>query len=207
MIVVLFFIRNPTIEEKIRYRRPNIGKYVLPILLVTLLSYLIVDELTGGLLSLRYQGETIGTLQGNKVKSLNTITTGRFDIFMGDIELWMDNLIFGVGVGASKFLRSTLNGTVAHVEMSRLFAEHGVFGLIYFLILVWIGIKLFRSNSNPMYRGMSMAFFLIATYTTFHAAMRTHVTPVLIGLSLLYIKNKVPKKKKINKKTLVSIRD
>lgn len=204
IIVVLFFIRNPTREEKLRFQLPNVGKYILPIILVTVMSYVVVDQITGGLLSLRYQGETIGTLEGSKVKSINSVTTGRFDIFMGDIELWSENFFLGVGAGASRFLRSTMTGTVAHVELSRLLAEHGFFGLIYFFILCWLGLQLFRSNPNPLYRGMSMAFFLIATYTTFHAAMRTFVTPVLIGLSLLYVKIPVPKKKKpVEKKSLI----
>jgi hypothetical protein len=97
-------------------------------------------------------------------------------------------LFFGVGAGASRFLRGHLNGTVAHVELSRLLAEHGVFGLVYFLILCWIGIKLFKSNPNPMLKGILIAFYLVAIYTSFHAAMRTFVTPALIGLSLLLIK-------------------
>jgi hypothetical protein len=196
VIVVLFFIRNPSPIERIRYNIPNIGKFILPILFVALMSYVIVDEITGGLLSLRYQGETIGTLEGTKIKSINSITTGRFDIFMGDIQLWSENFLLGVGAGASRFLRSTMNGTVAHVEMSRLMAEHGLLGLIYFLILCAIGFRLLKSNPNPMFRGMAVAFFIVAVYTTFHAAMRTYVTPVMIGLSLLYVKNPTVKKKK-----------
>lgn len=195
VIIVLFFIRNPSFETRKRYMLPKVGKYILPVLLVTVMSYIIVDQITGGLLSLRYQGETIGTLEGSKQKSINTITTGRFDIFMGDIELWKDNFILGVGAGASRFIRPTMTGTVAHVEVSRLLAEHGLLGLFYFLIICWLGFQLFTSNPNPMIRGIAMAFFVIAIYTTFHAAMRTYVTPVLVGLSLFLVKNPTPKKK------------
>jgi hypothetical protein len=196
VIIILFFIRNPSKEERRKFQLPQIGKLILPILFLTLMSYLIVDQLTDGTLSLRYMGETVGTVAGTKAKSINSITTGRFDILVGDLELWRNNFFLGVGAGASKFLRLTMNSTVAHVEMSRLLAEHGIFGLIYFLILCSIGFNLFKSNPNPLYKGLALAFFIIAIYTTFHAAMRTYVTPVLIGLSLLYVKNSVLQKKK-----------
>lgn len=193
--IVLFFIRKPSQFEKKKFQLPQVGKYVLPTLLVAIGSYLVVDGLTGGLLTLRYQGETIGTLEGSKEKSINSITTGRFEIFTGDLELWKENPILGVGAGASRFLRPTMTGTVAHVEVSRLLAEHGAFGLIYFFIICFLGFRLLRSNPNPMVRGIAVAFFTIAIYTTFHAAMRTYVTPILIGLSLLWIRNYSPKKK------------
>ena len=87
-----------------------------------------------------------------------------------------------------------MTGTVAHVELSRLLAEHGVLGFIYFLILCRLGIQLFKSSPNPLIKGILMALFLVAMYTSFHAAMRTFVTPALIGLSLLSIKLPEPKK-------------
>ncbi|WP_198673043.1 O-antigen ligase family protein [Algoriphagus litoralis] len=194
IIIVLFFLRKAPLKERKKYGLPNIGKYVLPAILVAVVAYITVDEITGGMLSLRYQGETMGTLAGSKAKSINTVTTGRFEIFEGDISLWVDHFFLGVGAGASRFLRETMTGTVAHVELSRLLAEHGVLGFIYFLILCRLGIQLFKSSPNPLIKGILMALFLVAMYTSFHAAMRTFVTPALIGLSLLSIKLPEPKK-------------
>lgn len=188
IMVVLFFLRGASLLDRKKYKLPKIGKYVLPAILVAVIAYLAVDEITGGMLSLRYQGETMGTLEGNKVKSLNSVTTGRFEIFEGDIDLWTDHFFLGVGAGASRFIRETMTGTVAHVELSRLLAEHGVLGLFYFLLLCRLGFGLFKSSPNPLLRGVLMAFFILAMYTTFHAAMRTFVTPALIGLSLLSVK-------------------
>jgi len=201
ILVILFFIRLATPYQKRKYNLPNIGKYVLPALFIGIVAFVAVDELTGGLLSLRYQGETAGTLQGTKEKNLFSVTTGRLDIFLSDVDLWMDHLFFGVGAGASRFLRDHLNGTVAHVELSRLLAEHGIFGLFYFLILCWLGIKLLKSNANPMLKGILIAFYLVAIYTSFHAAMRTFVTPALVGLSLLLIKTSKSEKPMPRKQT------
>jgi hypothetical protein len=187
IFVVFIFLRRASPQERRKYNLPKIGKYVLPAILVAVGAFIAVDEITGGLLTLRYQGETMGTLEGNKIKSINTVTTGRFEIFEGDIDLWSDHFFLGVGAGASRFIRSTMNGTVAHVELSRLLAEHGVLGLIYFLILCKLAFQVFRSSPNPLIRGLLVALFAVAVYTTFHAAMRTFVTPALIGISLLTI--------------------
>ncbi len=188
IIVILLFLRFANGREKRKFKLPKIGKFVIPAILVAVLAYVAVDQLTNGLLSLRYSGETIGTLEGSKEKTLYTVTTGRLDIFFGDVELWLDHFIFGVGAGASRFLRSTLEETIAHVELSRLLAEHGLFGLTYFLALCVLGINLFRSHPNPLIKGILIGLYILAVYTSFHAAMRTFVTPALVGLSLLLIK-------------------
>ncbi|WP_439475231.1 O-antigen ligase family protein [Algoriphagus formosus] len=204
IVVILFFLRSAPSFKRKKYQLPKVGKYVLPGLLIAALAYVVVDQITNGLLSLRYQGETMGTIQGSKEKSLYTITTGRLDIFLGDLNLWFENFIFGVGAGASRFLRETMTGTVAHVEVSRLLAEHGLFGLVYFSVLCIAGLVLLKYNENPMIKGILFALYLVAVYTSFHAAMRTFVTPALIGLSLLMIR--APKKvdpKKVKKKRKV----
>ncbi|MCS5488985.1 O-antigen ligase family protein [Algoriphagus limi] len=188
VIVIIFFVRTSPRRLTYKYKLPKIGKYVLPGIIIAALSFIVVNEITNGLLTLRYQGETMGTLQGTKERTLYTITTGRLDIFIGDVNLWFDHFIFGVGAGASRFLRETLNGTVAHVEVSRLLAEHGFFGFIYFLILCWIGLAILKYNENPIIKGVLFAFYLVGIYTSFHAAMRTYVTPALIGLSVLIIR-------------------
>lgn len=170
------------------YRLPNINKYVFFGILLLVAAFFIVDDFTDGALTLRYQGETAGTLSGNKEKSLNTLTTGRYDIFLGDVELWLDHLIMGVGVGASKYMRMLHNGVVAHVELSRLLSEHGVFGLLFSVILVRVGFSIRNKSVNPMINAILISFFIIALYTTFHAAMRTYITPLLVGLSLLNVR-------------------
>ncbi|MDN3204737.1 O-antigen ligase family protein [Algoriphagus sediminis] len=200
VMIILFFLRRASPLVRRKYHLPNVGKYVIPLILVGILSFVVVDQITNGLLSLRYQGETMGTIQGSKVKTLNTISTGRFDIFMGDVNLWLDHFVFGVGAGASRFLRESLTGTIAHVELSRLLAESGFLGLIYFVILSWLGVKLFRGQSNPLIKGILIALYIVAMYTTFHAAMRTYVTPSLLGLSLLAVKTSKKPKPKVRKK-------
>ena len=199
IFVILYFLRAATPFQVRKFGLVKIGKYLLPALILMVGTFYLVNRLTDGMLLLRYQGETQGTITGTKQKSFNSITSGRFDIFMGDLELWMDQPILGVGVAASKYLRERMNGVVAHVELSRLLAEHGIFGLAYFAILIFYGWKLLKSHPNPALLGILCALFAVGLFTSFHAAMRTFVSPLMIGLSMLSVreirKKAVPDKK------------
>lgn len=188
VVVVLYYLRKATVAQIRRYNLVRIGKYLIPAFILILGSFFLVNRLTNGLLFLRYQGETSGTFAGTKEKDLNTITSGRLDIFLGDLELWADHPITGVGVAASRYMREKMTGVVAHVELSRLLAEHGIFGFIYFLILTYYGFKAVRSSPNPAIAGLLFALFAVGLFTSFHAAMRTFVSPLMIGLSMLTIK-------------------
>lgn len=195
MIVVYFVIKTPK-KKKNFFRLPNLGKAFLLSIFLIMITFQLADSLTGGLLSLRYLGETEGTLAGTKEKSLNSITTGRVDIFLEDMELWADAPILGVGAGASSYMRNFSHFYLSHVEMSRLLSEHGILGLLYFALLLYVLILVLLRKQTPMEKGIMVAFFVIALYTTFHAAMRTYLTPLFIGLSLIYVKPSKPKKQR-----------
>ncbi|SFO48760.1 hypothetical protein SAMN04488519_107101 [Algoriphagus ornithinivorans] len=187
VVVVLFFLARSSQNEIKRFKLPKVGKFVVPTIVFVVTAFYIANEITDGLLLLRYQGETAGTLAGSKEIDLNTYTTGRVDIFLGDLELWYDNLLFGVGAGASRYLRDTMVEVAAHIELSRLLAEHGVLGLINFLLLMYVGLNNFSFHKNPMIKGILLACFAVGIYTSFHAAMRTFISPLMIGISLLSV--------------------
>jgi hypothetical protein len=154
-------------------------------------SFLIADRITGGLLSLRYQGETEGTLSGNKEKSTNILTSGRVGIFEGDIDLWLSSPIFGVGCGASSYLRESEydNKVAAHIELSRLLAEQGLLGLVYFLLLLSFVWDTLTKIKDTQMKAIISALVFIAVATSFHAAMRTYVTPMLLLIAVVKVKN------------------
>ena len=158
--------------------------YVVPLFFVLILS---ANFITKGQLLLRYQGESAGTLAGSKDKDINSLTSGRYDLFFGDLELFKKNPILGVGVDQSRYSRNTHEGVVAHVELSRLLAEHGLMGLIFGCFL--FSIIFSKLYYLKMEYAILYILFLIGFYTTFHAAMRTFITPLLIGISLLSISN------------------
>lgn len=187
ILVVLFYIYRAGSKQFRHLRLPALRRYAIPALFLSMGAFFTADQLTGGLLLLRYQGETQATIGGHKQKTINTLTTGRYEIFLGDIDLWGEYPVLGVGPGASRYLRNKLNGSIAHVELSRLLAEHGVLGLLYFLVLFGVVFNIWRNTSNPMLKGILTALFIIGLYTTFHAAMRTFVSPLMIGLSQIWV--------------------
>lgn len=198
IVIVTFFLKRANPFQIQKYRLPKIGNYLLPAIGLMIGVFYLVNVLTNGMLFLRYQGETSGTLSGGKEKDLNLITSGRLDILEGDIDLWLENPVLGVGAGASKYLRQKMNGVVAHVEFSRLLAEHGLLGAIYFGILIFFAFRLPRSNPDPSIVAIVCAFYTVGVFTSFHAAMRTFVSPLTIGLSMVYIKSMLPVRPKKN---------
>lgn len=158
-------------------------------IIIATVTFNFVDRLSGGKLLLRYQGETEGTLAGSKEKSFDVVVTNRASIFLGDIDLFLENSVLGVGVGASKYLRKVRTGEQAHVEFSRLLAENGILGLLYFILLVSLFYSAYLSHWNIVYRGLFLVFFLLALLTSFHAAMRTFVSPLFYLLSMMSLGN------------------
>jgi hypothetical protein len=195
VILYIYTYLNPKIKRD--YQVKSIGKYVIVSGVSLFVLFMIADSITGGLLQMRYSGETNATMAGIREKDLNVLTTNRYDIFMADLELWKKYPILGVGVAGSQILRGfdygdlyrdpSSGGIAAHVELSRLLAEHGIFGLIYFIILLLQLRHIWFQRGDPRFVAILLAFYFLALYTTFHAATRTFVSPLLFGLSLVQI--------------------
>jgi O-antigen ligase len=150
----------------------------------------LANNITGGNLLLRYQGHTAGTLLGTKEVTTDHFVSGRIGIFDKDIDLWQNHFFLGVGCGSGRYIRDLEKvGVAAHVELSRLLAEHGLLGLIFALMLfVFLPFRSWQINEDSDSRIILITLMAIALLTTFHAAMRTFVTPLLIILGSLKIK-------------------
>jgi hypothetical protein len=145
----------------------------------------IANSITNGNLLLRYQGETQGTLLGTKEVTMDHYVTGRFGILEKDFNLFFKNPITGVGLGVSKYLRDPERIVAAHVEISRLFADHGLLGVVFAYMFLVIPKMSWTVNSSSGQRNILLVLLIIATITTFHAAMRTFITPLFIILGSL----------------------
>lgn len=151
--------------------------------LVIIGSWLIWDyanELSHDSLSYRYSGINPRTGQPEEY------TTGRLLIAQRDLRLFQSNPLFGIGPGRSKLETMELKGRelVAHTEWTRMLAEHGVLGLIALIILFFIPlVHIFRQP--PIVRGMLLAFYVLAMFSMFHAAMRLAVIGFLFSWALL----------------------
>jgi hypothetical protein len=165
--------------------------YVLLFLIISIPITLFINEATGSNLLLRYQGETEGTLVGSKEKTLDTYTTGRVSIFIGDWETFKNNWLFGVEIGESRHYRKKTELQQSHLELSRVLSEHGLAGVIAFFIVMLNGFNRFKRSSDSMQiRYLMLAIWIIGFATTFHGATRTIVPFIFMSIPLFTIVNK-----------------
>jgi hypothetical protein len=166
--------------------RRNAGRYVFISIFAAVSLFFVfnvADRITGGKLMLRYKGETEGTYGGHKEKTADVVLSGRLSIFSSDFNVWLDNPLLGVGAGSS----AKLNGVASHIELSRLLADHGVFGLIFFLLTFYTFYRSFKLVKINQDKALLLSLFLLAVSTSFHAAMRTFLTPAFVILSTFSI--------------------
>jgi hypothetical protein len=168
-VVLLYF---SSLKEVLKFRYIKQISLILPILV---LSSIYINKLTNGNLFLRYQGETKGTLAGSKEKGINTLTTNRYNIMMGDINTFVKHPIFGVETGRSSEYREESSFQYSHVEFSRLLAEHGLIGLL--VTIVWFT-DFFRIKD-----GLLKVLYIVGLLTTLHGATRTALPLIYILIS------------------------
>lgn len=188
LLTTLFVPGND--QRRLSPRKINIS-LIFAFILIIGGGFWYINKISGNQLLLRYQGETPGTILGVKERDISQLSSGRWDVFKTDIGMWMDNIVFGVGVGRSPALRSNygINEHVAaHVEISRLLGEHGILGLIISLMFLFLPITLyFNARGNHFRQALIIFCMTLAIATTFHAAMRTFLTPFFYGLAFVHI--------------------
>lgn len=189
IVIVLLFSRNSNKISKDLKHIKRINKFIILGFLLLITSFYLANSFTNGKLLLRYQGETEGTLSGTKEKSLNSVTTNRFSIFESDLNLFSKYGILGVGAGASKYLRNEYNLVSTHVESSRLLAEHGILGVFFIIIILGLFFDVYKRSYDNIYKSILFALLFLGWYTSFHAATRTYITPLLMGLGTIFIVN------------------
>ena len=135
---------------------------------------------TGGLIDKRYAN------QDARGRTKESRFTGREDIAQNEIDLFLKNPIFGVGVGKGVELRyeETSVRVLSHDEITRMLAEHGSLGVVGLLILFFTPLFLYLENKFNMYLLCFLAFWFL---TINHAAMRTAAPAFVYSLSLLNV--------------------
>lgn len=112
--------------------------------------------------------------------------SGREEIAGAEIKVFLENPVFGVGIGRNKEEKQKYLGhqVATHNEITRMLAEHGTFGLVAFLIIFLYPILIFfNSRSNFFF----LSFYIFWFMTINHAAMRIAAPGFIYGLCLLKI--------------------
>ncbi|WP_100611989.1 O-antigen ligase family protein [Confluentibacter lentus] len=136
---------------------------------------------TGGFIEKRYANQDAAG------REKEDVTTGRTDLIAFEFNEFIDNPFLGIGVGKVKEERLNETGVEAasHNEMSRIVAEHGLFGIFAFLILLIAPLVLRLKNKSNLF---FYSFYLFWLLTINHSAMRIAAPAFIYGLCLLNIR-------------------
>jgi hypothetical protein len=185
-VISIMVALYPYIFESLR----SFIRYSALFIFLILAGYLVfnkVNDMTGNMLLLRYQGETSGTLTGSREKSWDSYLSGRGTILESDIAIFLDNPVLGSGPGGGRRLREKygVDAAAAHTEFSRLLSEHGIGGLVIIFVLIAFPFIWIRKQNIKVWKGIIASLFVMAVLTTFHAAMRTNVMSVFYALAAI----------------------
>lgn len=160
--------------------RPKIGLIIVFSFLAGMGVWGYSSLQTSGLINKRYANQDA---RGREKKSK---LSGREALMEAELHMFLDNPIFGVGVGRNKEVRKKETGiaTASHNEITRMVAEHGSLGLIDLMILLFTPLLLFVNNRQNVLAFSFVAFWLL---TINHAAMRLAAPAFVYALSLLKV--------------------
>lgn len=136
---------------------------------------------TSGLIDKRYANKDAkGRVKESKL-------TGREKLIESELNMFLDNPILGIGVGKNKEYREETTGIEAasHNEITRMLAEHGMFGLFGLIILLVTPMVLYLNNKQNIF---VFSFVLFWILTINHAAMRLAAPAFIYALSLLKVR-------------------
>jgi hypothetical protein len=160
--------------------KPKIGLIIILSFVAGLGVWAYSSIQTGGLIDKRYANEDA---LGRKKKSQ---LSGREMLIESELNMFLSNPVFGVGVGKNKEIRKQETGIeiASHNEITRMLAEHGSLGVIDLMILFFTPLFLFVNNRQNILALSFLAFWLL---TINHAAMRLAAPAFVYALSLLKV--------------------
>ena len=175
LLLLLFLYYKSNFKGRVKL---NYIMVFIAVAMVTTWAY--TSFQTGGLIDKRYANQDAA---GRKKESQ---FTGREEVAQNEIDLFLKNPIFGVGVGKGVELRyeETGVGVLSHDEITRMLAEHGSLGIVGLLILFFTPLVLYVENKFNMFLLCFLAFWFL---TINHAAMRTAAPAFVYSLSLLNV--------------------
>lgn len=148
---------------------------------------------TGGLITNRYANEdALG-------REKEDITTGRADLLAVELDNFKENPFFGIGAGQGKYVFEEEMGihSASHNEVSRMLSEHGMFGILALLTLIFAPIITKAQGRKNIYFWPFLIFWFL---TIAHSSMRIAAPAFIYALCLLNIDYAPEKKTALHRK-------
>lgn len=127
-------------------------------------------DLTGGMVTERFT---------------DTDTTGRIDLLLSELKVFINNLV-GVGVGRARYYVDEYaldRELMAHVEYTRLLAEHGILGLLSLILLVGGAVARYAETESYESKIWTSALLSYSCLYMMHSSMRTVAPGLLYGIT------------------------
>lgn len=155
----------------VRSREQRVRLVLLFLVLLSFIAYIVLpslDDFTQGFLGTRFT---------------DTNLTHRDTILLEELGLFQENTLAGVGPGMGNISR----GAAAHTELTRLLAEHGLFGVASLVLLIAMGIQRYLNSRTAILRGLTGSFILWSLIVMTNAAMRLAAISFTFGLAFAHI--------------------
>jgi hypothetical protein len=181
-MVFIYFLWN---SRKYGLSFTRIGALLVFFVFVGYATFSYTNSLTGDALYKRYSGEK----EGREV-TLDDYTSGRSLILLIDWQMFNDNLFLGVGPGMGKDKRADYGypfAIAAHNEFSRLLAEHGIFGFIALLILIFFPVVMFYKYQMLSERILIISLVGFCFAFMSHSATRIALPSFFYGLAFIRV--------------------
>ena len=119
-----------------------------------------------------------------KSRFLDLHISGRDRVAQGDIQAFREHPLLGTGIGLSRPYHAYFYGrpVVAHTEPTRMLAEHGAFGLMALLVLLYMLVCGYRQAPPRTGRGLTAGFAVWALSIMLHSGMRVVAVSLALGL-------------------------
>lgn len=163
LVGAFFLFREP------RQRAGLLLGGVLALIVFVWVIFPALDNFTGGTLGLRFQ---------------DTTASGRETLIRADWQAFLENPLFGVGLGQAKFYHGRFGiFTSSHTEYTRLLSEHGSLGLLSLFILLGLAASRLFKKMSPAQKGIVMLLTVWAMLYMLNTTMRTAAPGFLFGLA------------------------
>lgn len=146
------------------------------------------NESTGNKLAERYEGYTGDT----KYTDRREFSSGRDKLVEIEWEIFTENWILGVGPGMATTIRAEKfagHGAIVanHTEFTRMLAEHGMYGVLAMIIMVFYPISKLRKSTNLNNSFIIVMFVMLSLLTLAHNAHRLALPSFVYGLAFVNI--------------------